>query len=150
MLSTIRFLDVATFTTISPLSFLFSCKLSFPIVSVKVFWGISLWHVILCHLTFICRHLEMAQWSHLPQLYGLCNVALNSHNRLLMGAWGTDRKAALIPCRNSLVGHHIILRLGHAHSEQNNTPYHQPLSTVCDILSLNDAFHCLICVRRDL
>lgn len=27
--------------------------------------------------------------------------------------------------------------------------HHQPLSTVCDILSLNDAFHCLFHVRRD-
>jgi hypothetical protein len=33
---TVRFLDVAKFTTLTPLSLLISCKLSFPVVGLKI------------------------------------------------------------------------------------------------------------------
>jgi hypothetical protein len=36
VLMTIRFFDVAKFTTLTPLSLLISCKLSFPIVGLKM------------------------------------------------------------------------------------------------------------------
>jgi hypothetical protein len=36
VLSTIRFLDVATFSTLTPLSFIISYNLSFPIVGLKM------------------------------------------------------------------------------------------------------------------
>jgi hypothetical protein len=36
VLLTIRFLDVATFTTLTPLSLVISCKLSFPVVGLKM------------------------------------------------------------------------------------------------------------------
>jgi hypothetical protein len=35
VLLTIRFLDVATFTTLTPISLIISCKLSFPIIGLK-------------------------------------------------------------------------------------------------------------------
>jgi hypothetical protein len=37
VLLTIKFVDVAKFTTLNQLSLLISCKLSFPIVGLKIF-----------------------------------------------------------------------------------------------------------------
>jgi hypothetical protein len=36
VLLTVRFLDVGKFTTLTPLSLLISCKLSFPVVGLKI------------------------------------------------------------------------------------------------------------------
>jgi hypothetical protein len=36
VLLTVRFLDEAQFATLTPLSFLISCKLEFPIVGLKI------------------------------------------------------------------------------------------------------------------
>jgi hypothetical protein len=38
VLLTTKVLDVAKFTTLTPLSLLISCKLSFPIVGLKIFY----------------------------------------------------------------------------------------------------------------
>jgi hypothetical protein len=45
-----------------------------------------------------------------------CNVALNSHNRILI-----DQTPALIPRRNSPVNHHIYPEMGYVHSEHHHT-----------------------------
>jgi hypothetical protein len=43
VLLTLRFLDVAKFTNLTPLSLLISCKLSFPLVSLKMSSLPDLW-----------------------------------------------------------------------------------------------------------
>jgi hypothetical protein len=42
ILLTVRFIDVAKFTNLTPLSLLISCKLSFPIVGLKLS---SMWYL---------------------------------------------------------------------------------------------------------